>query len=233
MSAEADRIRSEYARRAAEIAGDRYAFTDPAQTLIVQEAERLLVQALVRAGMTPLAGRRVLEVGCGGGGWLARFALWGAPADGLAGIDLVPDRAAAAAARLPGADVREGDAARLPWDDASFDVVFQSMMFSSVLDAEVRRAAAAEMDRVLKPGGVILWYDFFVSEPRNASTRGMRRSEIASLFPGFSASLRRATLAPPLARRLAPRLRPLAVALTGLRVLDTHLVGTLRKPPMD
>lgn len=230
MSAEADRIRSEYARRAAEIDGDRYAFTNPAQVLIVQEAERLLVAALVRAAMTPLSARGVLEVGCGAGGWLARFALWGAAPDNLAGIDLVPERAAAAAARLPGADIREGDASRLPWDGASFDVVFQSMMFSSVLDADVRRAAAAEMDRVLRPGGVVLWYDFFVSEPRNASTRGMRRSEIASLFPGFSASLRRATLAPPLARVLAPRARPLATALSALRMLDTHLVGTLRKP---
>jgi SAM-dependent methyltransferase len=229
VSDEADRIREEYARRAGAIPADRYAFTAPENLLAIQELERLGVAALRSAGMLPLGGRRMLDVGCGTGGWLARFESWGARRAGLAGIDLVEDRAAEAAARLPGADIRTGDATGLPWEDGSFDVVFQSMMFSSILDAGVRESAAAEMARVLAPGGVVLWYDFFVSEPRNPHVRGIGRRELRRLFGGWEPHLRRATLAPPLARAVAPRSRPLAVALSGLRALDTHYVGTLRR----
>jgi ubiquinone/menaquinone biosynthesis C-methylase UbiE len=227
VSDEADRIREEYARRASAIPADRYALTATENLLAMQELERRAIAALGRAGVLPLGERRVLDVGCGGGGWLARFESWGAQRERLAGIDLVEDRASDAQARLSGADIRVGDATALPWEDDSFDVVFQSMMFSSILDADVRAAAAAEMARVLAGGGVVLWYDFFVSEPRNPHVLGIGRRELRRLFPGWGLRLRRATLAPPLARAVAPRSRPLAAALTALRVLDTHYVGVL------
>lgn len=228
MDAEADRIRAEYARRAAE-GDDRYGPTRPENVFSRQAIERGAIGALRRAGMLPLRGRRILDVGCGHGQWLADFESWGADRDRLAGIDLVPERAARSAARFPGADVREGDATALPWPDGSFDVVLQSMMFSSILDGDVRAAAAREMARVLRSGGVVLWYDFFVDNPRNKQVRGMRRRDIAALFGGFEADLRRVTLAPPLARAIVPRSRPLGALLEGLKLLDTHYVGTLRK----
>src|SRR5919197_544033 len=111
--------------------------------------------------LPPLAGRRVLEVGCGAGQLLADLETLGAPRDRLAGIDLVPDRVAAARARLQGAEIREGDAASLPWEDGSFDVVVQSMMLSSVLDPAVRTAATREMARVVASEGVGVSYDLF------------------------------------------------------------------------
>jgi ubiquinone/menaquinone biosynthesis C-methylase UbiE len=226
---EADRIREEYARRASAIPAERYALTAPANLLAIQELERHLVRALGAAGRLPLAGRRVLDVGCGGGGWLARFETWGAGRERLAGIDLVDDRVADARARLPEADIRAGDASALPWGDGSFDVVFQSMMFSSILNADVRARAAAEIARVLSPDGVVLWYDFFVSEPRNPHVVGIGRRELRRLFPGWRPRLRRATLAPPLARAIAPRSRSVAAGLTALRLLDTHFAGTLSR----
>ena len=179
--------------------------------------------------LPPLAGRRVLEVGCGAGQLMADLETLGAPRDRLAGIDLVPDRVAAARARLPGADVREGDAASLPWEEGSFDVVLQSMMLSSVLDPDVRRAAAREMARVLAPDGVVASYDFFIRSPGNAGVRPLTRGELGELFPGFGMSWRRVTLAPPLVRLLVPRARPLASALQALRVLDTHALAVLRR----
>lgn len=224
---EADRIREEYARRASEVPSDRYALTAPENLLAIQELERLGISALRRAGALPLRDRRVLDVGCGGGGWLARFESWGAQRERLAGIDLVEDRFRDAQSRLAGADIRLGDATALPWDDGSFGLVFQSMMFSSILDAGMRANAAAEIARVLAPGGVVLWYDFFVSEPRNPNVTGIGRRELRRLFPGWSLRLRRATLAPPLARAIAPRSRSLAAGLAALRVLDGHYIGTL------
>ena len=100
-----------------------------------------------------------------------------------------PSASRAARARLPGADIRLGDASALPWEDASFDLVLQSMMFSSILDAGVRAAAARELARVLAPGGLLLSYDFFTGSPGNPNVRGLRRRELARAVPGLRAAL--------------------------------------------
>lgn len=225
---EADRILAEYARRDTEVAAELYSPTNPAQLFIRHSLELALVRMLDRAGALPLAGRRILDVGCGYGQWLADLETLGAERQLLAGIDLVGTRAARARTRLPGADIREGDATQLPFEDGSFELVLQSMMFSSILDAEVRRRAASEMSRVVAPGGLVLWYDFFVDNPRNPQVRGVGRRELQELFPGHALRWRRVTLAPPLIRALVPRLRPLAGALQGLRVLNTHALALLR-----
>jgi ubiquinone/menaquinone biosynthesis C-methylase UbiE len=226
---EADRIVSEYSRRKAEIEPDVYAVTNPAALFIRQTIEREVIAGLERGGALPLAERRVLDVGCGPGQWLADLETWGAKQERLAGVDLVAERVERARARLPAADVRLGDAAELPWEDSSFDLVLQSMMFTSILDASVRAAAAREMARVLRPGGLVLWYDFFTDNPRNPNVRGIRKRELRELFPGFGVRWRRVTLAPPLVRLLAPRARPLATALQALRLLDTHALALLRR----
>jgi SAM-dependent methyltransferase len=229
--AEAERIAAEYARRGASIPPDRYSPAAPAQLLLRQSRERAVLAALRRSGMLPLAGRRILDVGCGAGQWLADFETWGADRAGLAGIDLLDDRIAAAQVRLtPGADLRAGDASRLPWPAGHFDVVLQSTVFSSILDQPMRTAVAGEMARVLAPGGVIVWNDFFVDSPGNRAVRGVRKREVAALFPGFRLDLRRVTLAAPLARAVAPRSQLAAIALEALRVLDTHYLGVLRRP---
>ena len=62
-------------------------------------------------------------------------------------------RIAQARERDPRLELVAGDAARLPWEDGSFDLVTQFTCLSSVLDAELRRAIAAEMWRVLRAGG--------------------------------------------------------------------------------
>jgi SAM-dependent methyltransferase len=227
---EADRIAAEYARRDASIPRERYWPAAPAQVFVRQSRERALLSVLRRAGMLPLGGRRILDVGCGTGQWLVDFETWGAERDRLAGMDLLPDRIAAARARVtPGADLREGDASRLPWPSSYFEIVVQSTVFSSVLDTATRQTLAAEMARVLAPAGVIIWSDFFVNSPRNSAVRGVRRREIAEMFPGFHIELRRITLAPPLARAVAPRSQLAATAIEALRVFNTHYLGVLRR----
>jgi ubiquinone/menaquinone biosynthesis C-methylase UbiE len=226
---EAERLLADYARRDSEVPADRYSPANPAHLFIRQTVERALADAIRDTGPPPLAERRVLEVGCGAGLQLRDLEGLGAARERLAGLDLVPDRVAQARELLPGADIHEGDAARLPWPDASFDLVVQSMMFSSVLDPGVRGAAAAEMARVLAPGGAVLSYDFFVRSPGNPGVRPLGRRELAGLFPGFEVSWRRVTLAPPIVRLLVPRLRALATGLQGLRLLDTHALAVLRR----
>lgn len=219
---EADRILEELRRREREVPADFYSLDRPANRFLREGQERALARALEEIG--PLSGKRVLEVGCGSGNWLEMLS----GAGSLSGIDLDSGRAARAAARFPSADVRAGDASRLPWESGSFDVVLQSTVFSSILDPGMRRAVASEMLRVLAPGGAILWYDFFVNNPSNPHVRGVRRREIEALFPGCRVDLRRATLAPPLARRIVPVSWTLAALLEALRVFDTHYLGVIR-----
>jgi ubiquinone/menaquinone biosynthesis C-methylase UbiE len=226
---EADRILEEHRRRGREIPAGFYDLDRPANLFLRHGQERALCEALERSGLLPLSGRRLLEVGCGSGNWLEILGRFGARREGLAGIDLDPGRASACAARFPGVDIRSGDASVLPWESGSFDIVFQSTVFSSILDLEMRRAVASEMLRVLAPGGAILWYDFFVDNPANPNVRGIRRREIESLFPGCRVDLRRVTLAPPLARRIVPISWTLAAVLESLRVFDTHYLGMIRR----
>ncbi len=128
-------------------------------------------------------------------------------------------------------DVRAGSAAALPWRDGSFDLVLQQTVFTSILDGQMRRTVAAEMTRVLRPGGAVLWYDFVYDNPDNPDVRGAPAREVRGLFPGFAADLVRITLAPPIARRIPaaalPLLYPLLAALPFLR---THRLGLLVKP---
>lgn len=225
----AEQIRAEYRRREREIPADFYALHQPANLFLYQSQLRGMQWALRTAGLIPLAERRILEVGCGRGNWLAMFEAFGARRDNLAGIDLDEQRAAECAQRFPGANVRGGDASKLSWPDGQFDLVFQSTVFTSILDDAMKRAVAGEMLRVLKPGGVIVWYDFHMNNPRNPHVRGVPRAEIQALFPGCRMQLRRVTLAPPVARRIVPLSWLAGEVLESLRVLNTHYFGVLRR----
>jgi len=129
-----------------------------------------------------------------------------------------------------GPDVRVGDASHLPWPTGSFDIVHQGTVFTSILDDEMRRSVAREMLRVLKPGGVIAWYDFFVNNPNNAAVRGVGRGEIEAMFSGCHVRLKRVTLAPPLARHLVSISWTAALTLESLALLNTHYLGIIRRP---
>jgi SAM-dependent methyltransferase len=118
----------------------------------------------------------------------------------------------------------------LPFVDDRFDVVCQLTMMSSVLDPGMRGCIAAEMLRVLRPGGLVLWYDFTVN-PFNPDVAGIRPAELRELFRGTVMRWQRVTLAPPLARLLAPHSWMICEALERLPWLRTHVLATCRKGP--
>jgi ubiquinone/menaquinone biosynthesis C-methylase UbiE len=225
---ETERIRQEYERRAREIPSDYYSLARPGVLFGYTQRVRHVVAVLAREGLYPPAGLDICEVGCGTGQWLLDLVSWGADPARLAGIDLDLGRIATARQRLPAADLRAGDAAELPWPDRSFDLVLQSTVFTSILETDLRRRVAAEMRRVLRPRGRILWYDFFRNNPGNKHVRGVRADEIRRLFAGWRVELERVTLAPPLARAIAPASWTLALWLEKLPWLRTHYLGVLR-----
>jgi ubiquinone/menaquinone biosynthesis C-methylase UbiE len=224
---EIERIREEYAARGREIPAGFYDWHRTENQFLHAGAARACASLLSDAGAFPLDRAEILDVGCGHGGWMLEFLQWGAALQHLHGIDLIPDRIAHARERLAGADLRCADGRKLPWPDQAFDLVTQFTVFSSILNPAVRRQMADEMRRVLRPGGKILWYDLRRSNPMRP-VRGLRRAEILRLFPGCAIRFRNATLAPPLARIVAPHSWAAAFALESLPFATTHLAAVIQ-----
>ena len=197
---------------------------------IVAERQRLTRRLLQGEGWMPLGDRRVLDVGSGGGAELAWFRELGASESSLVGIDLLPERVEAARRAYPKLEFHLGNAEHLPFPDGSFDLVLAYTVFSSILDPDMAANVAAEIRRVMRPGGGFLWYDFRYDSPANRNVRGVSEARVRTLFPGLSGELIGLTLLPPLARRLGP-LTPIAYpALASVPPLRSHLLGLLRKP---
>ncbi|MPZ48538.1 MAG: methyltransferase domain-containing protein [Dehalococcoidia bacterium] len=226
---EAARVREVYARRAERGLDSRYDYWLPANLFIHQGRERALIAALDDAALLPLTGRRILDAGCGNGAVLHDMQRYGAQAQDLCGVDLLPDRVDRARELLPGADIEVADAQSLPHEDAAFDVVLGFTLLSSVLDETIRQRIAAAMTRVTKPGGLIVLYDFWTN-PTNRDARPLRRDDVRRLFSGHPIAFRGVTLAPPLVRTLIglPGGRLACSALEVLPFLRTHFIAAVR-----
>jgi len=222
------RLRNEYADRERRLAGsDIYSWFNQANLFAIQGRQRAVLSSLRKAGVGSLENLHLLEVGCGSGGVLAELLSIGASPGNLYGVDLLPDRLEAAHSRLPVSHFANADGSHLPFQDQSFDIVLQFTAISSILDERLRRSVCLDMLRVLKPGGLILSYDFWLN-PTNQQTRGIQQKEIRSLFPGCRYDYYKITLAPPLARRIVPVSWILALLLEKLGILNSHYLVAIR-----
>jgi ubiquinone/menaquinone biosynthesis C-methylase UbiE len=174
--AEVDRLRGVYQHYAARGFGEaKWSGANRGNQAIQGERARKIRERLQRAGFFPLTARRILDVGCGTGEQLALFADWGAKPVNLFGVDLIPDRIRTARRNLPGITFELANAESLPFPDGYFDLVAAFTVFTSILDTQMTHNICDEINRVLAPGGRVLWYDFRVSNPFNRHVRGMSR----------------------------------------------------------
>ena len=221
---ETDRIARAYRDLEAR-AGSRWDRANLGNQAILSERRRRMRRLLE----APLTGKRILEVGSGTGAELAWMVELGArPAD-LVGVDLLADRVASARSTHPAIRFEAGNAERLEFPDASFDLALAITVFSSILDGSMQSNVAAEMARVLRPGGAVLWYDVRYDSHANPNVKAVPARRVRELFPSLQGELRSVTLLPPLARRLGP-LVSLYPALASIPPLRSHLIGLLRKP---
>lgn len=223
------RARRVYAERAANPAvAAMYDPLLPVNVFTTQQREWAAAALLRASGLTSLAGLDILDVGCGGGVELRRMTTYGADPARLTGMDLMEGRAAIARASLPQARIDVGSAHALPYADASFDLVSQFTVFSSVVHPGVRQAIAAEMARVLRPGGRILWYDMRSIRP-TANLVPIDRPEVRALFPGFSIAFRAVTLRWGLVHRVVPRSHAAGLLLSRFPALCSHDVAVMQR----
>ena len=160
-----------------------YGFTDEDQPTLEPEDEpdRLFIQLYhMNIRDLVLGGKRVLEVGSGRGGgahWIARTY---APAS-LTGLDYSAS-AVKLCNRMYGHQENlkflEGNAMKLPFDDASFDVVYNVESSHCYSDMP---AFVQEVFRVLRPGGHFAWTDFRDEERMQAVRKSFDATEFVIL----------------------------------------------------
>lgn len=227
---EVDRIKQVYAGYSSAGLGRKlWSAENPGNQTIVRERMDRLGRLLQVGGLLPLTGRRILDIGCGNGDVLASFAQWGARPQNLFGVDLLAERAFGACARHPDLAFQQSNAEHLAFAARSFDMIVFFTVFSSILDQTMRQHVAQEADRILAPGGTVVWYDFRYRNPNNPHTQPLTPADVSQLFPGYTMRMEAVTLLPPLARRLGAVTDLLYPALAAIPPLRSHYVGLLFK----
>lgn len=223
--AETDKIRERYEKRKA---GNVPRSNSVFDQYMKEEREKVYLKYLNKH-FGDLSAISLIEIGAGEGGNLEFFHNAGVPYESITAIELLEDRSAALKLRYPKVKVITGDASCFDPSE-KFDVVFQSTVFTSILDTKFRFELAQKLTYLMKPEGIVLWYDFTFDNPSNPDVKGVSLSEIIKLFPGMKIESEKVTLAPPIGRRIGHLYKAVNFLFPFLR---THLVACLSFPKTD
>jgi len=188
--------------------------------------ESAIISALGRAENINRRSSKILDVGCGAGGSLARFMQLGFLSENLFGIDIIHERIDEAKHVYPNLNFICHDAVSMPFESDFFDIVLESTMFVQITDEKVSCSIAEEMLRVTKPGEYILLVDWRYGKPFNYSYLAVSKKRICRMFSVGSLSEiifeGKGALVPPIGRAISKYL-PSTYFL--LQALFPFLVG--------
>lgn len=226
--AEFDRFRDSYERQL----DDAVRFSGQDREFFTRAKARALID-LARRRVGDPQSLSALDVGCGVGLTVAQ--LQGSFGK-VAGVDISDGMIERARERDPDTDYRVYSGTRLPYDDASFDVVFTICVLHHVPRSS-RYMFMAELSRVLKPGGLVVVGEH---NPANPLTRFVvsrcafdvdaellpaRESETLLRYIGVSQIERRYILIAPFESPLVSRLES---ALRAVPIGAQYVVGGVR-----
>ena len=148
------------------------------QRFWVEAPHPIITRDRLRSVLRPQPGERLLEIGVGTGYYSCDLAEWIAPEGTLELFDLQREfldhvMRAAGERGLSNLVPTEGDATRLPYEDASVDGVVLTAVLGEIPDPG---AALREIRRVLKPGGRLVVGELF-GDPHFTTRASLERLE--------------------------------------------------------
>lgn len=154
------------------------------QRFWVQAPHPIITRDRLLTTLAPRLGERILEIGPGTGYYTLDVARALTPEGTLEIFDLQQEMLdhtmrRATQASLTNVRPRQGDAQKLPYEDASFDAVYLVTVLGEIPD---RTAALGEIHRVLKPGGRLVVGELF-GDPHMVTSKRLRAE---TAHAGFS-----------------------------------------------
>ena len=166
----------------------------------------------------------ILEIGAGQGGNIPMLLNMGFKQNNIFVNELLPERIIALKTNYPNIKLFEGNALIINFNQ-TFDIIFQSTVFTSILNSSDRMTLATKMWEMLKPDGIILWYDFIYNNPKNIEVKKVNTKELKKLFPNaIKYKIVKTTLAPPIGRRVGKFYH-----LFNLPFLRSHIIAIFQK----
>ncbi len=167
----------------------------------------------------------ILEIGAGDGGNVPLFLKLGFKRENIALNELLPQRILNIKKNHPDITLFEGDATGINFNNSHFDIVFQSTVFTSILNQKNRELLAQKMWSLTKSGGGVLWYDFIYNNPKNPDVKKVSKKEVICLFSeAVTYDIIKVTLAPPVGRRVGNLYKYFNVS-----PLRSHILALFRK----
>jgi SAM-dependent methyltransferase len=191
--------------------------------------ERALIELLNNSELS-LDSASILDIGCGSGGFVNFAVSLGAYPNNVYGVDLIPSRVAKARRVCPPeSHLQVGDGRYIAFASETFDIIGQFTVFSSILSDDYRQGVAQEIDRTLKTGGSLIWYDMVKRFPDDSDIQGINQDELQRLFPELRI-VQCLMLHNRLFRRMAPRswrLAQLVDVIPGMG--HSHILALMSK----
>ena len=220
-----DRIRETYVGYDHAGRGRLWDTSNPGYARLSRVLRQRLLGEVARS--LPPNGGRLLDLGCGTGDLIEDVAQRGLRPEWV-GVDLRPDVIEIAQDRYPDRSFVVASADEVPRPAASFDVIVAQVLFSSLPSAALERAVAGEVERLLAPGGWLIWSDLRYANPTNPEVHGIGMRRLRALFSGWTMEIKPVGLLPPVARRLGFATGLMYPVLASVRPFRSHHVGRLR-----